>query len=529
MRTNLLLLLLITFLNNSLQAQQSVYTNSVVNLNSSFVLPDANNANLVFGQTTFLSKVDAAGNILWSKNYAFVSPVVSNQRPQFLDATRDLDSNLVVIGATNEASNNAIGFCMKLKKNGDTLWCRRLKDSAYINFIPRDVQVCKDSGYVLCGVANHSVTPSSRLFVAKFTKKGQLSWMKTYTSSFYSSEGAAIKQTSDTNFIFTGAKQVGSNVDWDIMTGKLSNNGQPLWAKQLDNPSESNGTGTDLHLFQGHYMLLAHSGFPGLLSISNSGTLHYQMFLNGYAPHSNSLHTDFHFSRLANKHYLIVSRGINNTSSNWIMETDTSGNLYWQNFLQLMHLDALQNADKTFTFIGNRGPALVQSKTSSFGQADYQITKADSLGNSPNACMYSNLATVVNQTLNISSFNFSATAVGLAMPIHPTVTVMNTQANQGCIKYIGGLNETNEQTFQLFPNPANQQLHFQTNGSMQGNLHFLMFNSTGSLILEEEHKASTNGFTIHLPELPAGLYFYQIRNHHVPMQNGKVLINQNHR
>lgn len=259
--------------------------------------------------------------------------------------------------------------------------------SAYINFCPHDVQVCKDSGYV------YPMSPTTVLhlpFVCSWPsspKKGQLSWLKTYTSSFYSSEGAAIKQTSDTNFIFTGAKQVGSNVDWDIMTGKLSYNGQPLWAKQLDNPSNQMAPAPICISFKVTTCFLptqdfqAFSAFPiRALSITRCSSMATPHTATVSTPTSTFLvwriSITSSFQEASTTHLLtgswkptpvVMSTG--KTFYNFTSCTSTP--------FKMPTKPSPLSATEDRLWYKIKPPLLVK--------ANYQITKANSLGNSPNA------------------------------------------------------------------------------------------------------------------------------------------------
>lgn len=511
-----------------MHAQQAVFTKSVAAHNASFLLPDENNGTIIVGETTYLSKLNNAGQVQWSKQYAFVSPVLSSQRPIFTAVARDQDSNIVVTGATNESIPNAIGFIMKLKKNGDTIWCRKLTDNNYQNFIPRDVSVCKDTGYIICGVANSTNTPSSRMFAAKFTKNGMLSWSKTYTNSFYSSQANAIRPISDSGFIFTGSKQITSNTDWDVLCGRLSNSGQPLWAKQINYTSTNLGSGDQLLIQGSRFTVLINAGHVGIVNMSLSGTLLYETYYNLSAYKSSQFINETRFLQLKNKHLLFVNKGTGPSFNNPIMEADTGGLVYWIRIGQGMNIDAVQNQNKTIDLLVNRGPALVQSRLFNPGLPDFEIFRLDSLGNNKNACLLGDSTNKINESNTMTSFGFSATASGIAGPIQPTLSLLNMATQNGCLEYIGGIGEHQIRTFQLSPNPSFNKLSIRSDKAYANPLEVRFTDLNGKEVYSCQLNSGEVSWDLELPELTPGFYVYSIHYKNQSIQMGKHLV-QPHR
>jgi hypothetical protein len=79
--------------------------------------------------------------------------------------------------------------------------------------------------------------------------------------------------------------------------------------------------------------------------------------------------------------------------------------------------------------------------------------------------------------------------------------------------------------FVVFPNPASDHLTIQSNSNFNGNLAYALYNSLGLTVASAKiQKSGSSPLNIHLPNLPAGLYYFKILENGVDIQNGNVII-----
>lgn len=501
----------------ALKGQQTVYAKTIANVNASYLLPDGNNGSIIIGETPFISKLNDVGNVLWTKQYLVATPTGTWTRPIFTAALRDQDSNIVVTGATHQVTNDAIGFCIKFDKNGDTLWSKQLIDSNYVSFIPREVALCKDTGYIICGSAIPVYPIAEQMFAAKFTKHGNLTWLKTYNTANFQSKANSIHPLPDSGYVFSGSIFVNSNPD--IVIGRLSNNGQIVWTKEI-NYSSSSSYGDEIIMQNSGFTLLSNGNFFGVLDFSFNGNLIHSLYLtNVFESRSNSFLNDSRFFKLKNNHYLILNKGVLNPSTQTIIEVDTSGKVHWARSIKGRNIDAKQNKDKTIDLMSNND----------LYSSDFQLIRLDTAGNSVGACMYEEFPmSSLKPAISISPITFTANSVGYVSSFQPTIMPITLDSKTGCFEVVQSLKDQALTPFKLFPNPATDKLSIHSEKLVSEDLRLSLVNLSGICVYTSTLKPNESTWTFKLPELPPGFYIYQIEDQHRIIQIGKQLI-QSHR
>lgn len=179
------------------------------------------------GGDILLIRIDASGNLTWSKTYGREGTEAGVSIIQTTDGG-------FLIGSTTENTLGPLGPDMCLIKTnsvGDTLWCK-LYGGSMIDELSQAIQTT-DGGYVMVGKSfSFSTLGDYDVYVVKVNNLGNVEWSKSYGNSTSSSSneiGYSIDQTTDNGFVISGESLFGfgsgiKNV-YLIKTDALGNSG----------------------------------------------------------------------------------------------------------------------------------------------------------------------------------------------------------------------------------------------------------------------------------------------------------------
>jgi len=492
------------------------------------LIPTWDNGALNFGDsytTNYISKLDSTGNIKWTRSYNFD---FVNSTTTFIDGVRNRDSTNTVVGVvyTNNSFANGYVFCLKLKSNGDTLWCRKLMHSSFASLIPYSLCQTNDSGFVICGQASGSTVSS---FVAKLSKTGALTWMKTLSSSFLSNAAYSIKQTTDSGYVMTGEIQ-NSSSDQSIFCSKLDKQGNLIWHKRYSESNTQNySSGYDITVETDGYLMLAHtnSNLGSLVKIDFSGSILWaKQYNNAYASIIDQ--TQFPGRSLTLRkttgHGRLITYKTNDFEGTALM-TDTLGNFKWGAFTYLSSLDMVQLKNKSFVLIGNP-PAIVERVSSPGSYGDLGIIVSDSLGTNSYTCYSQKNLTASTFTLSITSMSSSLTAGGTLSAMHPTLGVISLSTTLGCVDLPNGIEKYSMLNMRISPNPSNGKIIVQSDYLKNQALHFEVRDVTGRTLMLGQLEAGTEKSEMDLQSLNNGVYFYSIFSKNEVVKKGKIIISK---
>jgi len=491
------------------QAQQAVYTKTIANYNSDFMLPVADNGLFVFGDSTFIFKLNSAGNFQWAKSYHFPGSNFS-VTTRFYEAIYDQDSNIVVTGQTSKNPNNGHAFILKLKQNGDTLWCRKLSDPNIISFVPYDVTTCFDSTYVITGCAISANTPTQVLFVGKISNRGNIVWLKKYGN--FTNVGYAIQQSPDSGFVISGASPLFGFSSF-LLT-KLNKNGNHQWSKEFyTSPIRNHSTMFDISVNKNDFAVLSSDGaYPYLMNFDYNGNRKWGKVYLDNVFFDYDFESDLRLRRTLDGGFLIINKNIFYPDS-WVIHTDSIGNLRWKSrFFSLSKIDAVQNKNKSFSIIGNRALIVVNQKFKSLNNflPDIQLFKTDSLGKNLSDCINSDTTIVSNIFNSATSKSLSVISLGQVSSIKPQIRSFSIVTNEGCLFFSGGFQSNNLSSINLYPNPAFDKIIFESSQFIGKKINVQLIDLTGKIILNQNSAVENENTEIDCRNIQNGIYILRI-------------------
>jgi hypothetical protein len=234
----------------------------------------------------WMFKVDAQGNVLWSKNYIYNEETPSQS---FLNAMIQTNDGGFALAGTTQTSEGGNDFWLvKTDSTGKAQWNQTYNSGAYIdsmgNEYPREDEAksivqTQDGGYAIVGSASlYRASTSSIVYaswMAKTDSQGKPIWSKGYDFPNDSGRPFSIVHTSDGGYAITGTQ----NDDFFLM--KINSTSQFQWSKTYG--SESTDTPCTLvQLNDGGYAIFgtwtkvnatAIASTMKLLRLDSSGTM----------------------------------------------------------------------------------------------------------------------------------------------------------------------------------------------------------------------------------------------------------------
>ncbi|HOZ86999.1 MAG TPA: T9SS type A sorting domain-containing protein [Bacteroidia bacterium] len=498
---------------------------------SGFLLQRADKNTLNFGSfapAATITKLDSTGNPLWCRSYRFDK--ISNIDFKLIDAVNAQDSTFAAIGmtASNIGTPGADAFCLKFKANGDTLWCRKFHTTGATRMEPRSISATLDSGFVVCGLTTtlYVQGPDQHAFVAKLSKTGALSWIKTFNNSFYYSDAFTIKQTADSGYICLGEQ--GLSYEWCTTLSKFDQSGNLSWQKQYCETNSGNKvSGMDLIVQNNGYLCVLASDLnkkPLLLKTNLSGNPVWAKKYDLPVYNMYNYYRPINLKKLSEKRCQVTFKGVNGLES-WTMGTDTAGNVLSKAQVRLQDIDLVPNKNKTLCIVGNRGPIPLDSSPIGAGEVGVIIT--DSLGTGTNECYSQGVITssvVVLQTPSLASNLISGGAIAVA---ESTISAVTLSIVSGCMGFGTGIAENDEGlSLSVYPNPTNAKVYF-SSAALQGqSVKFRLSDITGRIQIIKRYTFETAVLEMDLSSFNSGVYFYSIFAEGGAVKHGKLIISK---
>jgi hypothetical protein len=184
---------------------------------------------ILIGRTFFISgehrinltKLDASGNILWTKTYA---------KGQGYSVQQTADGGFIGVGFAESLLSTDV-YLFKTTSNGNLLWSKTYAYNGNFYDYGHEVRQTNDGGYIIAGETQG--TGDYDVLLLKTDTSGNLMWAKTI--GYGSAEtGYSVEQTSDGGYIIAGNYDDVGVINKDIYLIKTDPNGNLSWSKTFD-------------------------------------------------------------------------------------------------------------------------------------------------------------------------------------------------------------------------------------------------------------------------------------------------------
>jgi hypothetical protein len=456
------------------------------------------------------------------------------------DVIQTLDGGYAVLGYRYNVPGI---YVFKTDANGDTVWTKNYT-CAVGALVGNSIRQTTDSGYVIAGEW-YEPTGFEQILIIKTNSAGNISWSKTFGSSYYD-VATNVEQTTDGGYVFAGYS-TDSLQDANMTVVKLDSTGNVQWGKTYGD-AEWNAARHIEQTPDGGYIIAGYSQnmttyitYVSLMKISSTGTLTW------VKKYGNVLTSYPYYVRPTNDGgYILI--GFTNSfsgSRTFLIKTDNSGVIQWMKIYTAVDgwmVDQLLNGDYVFT--GFAYPNAVLVKTNSVGdtlwaksydtplsilnlafslkpttdggfvfcgEIDFladtgsiYLVKTDSSGS---GVCFNNIQNFTNSSANFSIYNpaFSSSTLDTSdiislQEICSGINVLDLCPNE--------INEGNqgENIFSLYPNPSNGIFILNskiTNGEI------FIYNTLGEKIYQS--KIISSDTKINLADKPKGIYFVNVK------------------
>jgi hypothetical protein len=340
----------------------------------------------------WLLKLDAEGNIIWSKTYGGSK----DDRGQRVKQTADL--GYIIIGysqsSDGDASNNE-GFhdnwILKLNASGNVEWERSFGFSGHDHAY--DVLQTTDGGYFFVGFVDVTASGGAgadsnkgRLITrhgvgefwgTKLDGQGNLEW-RHYFGGTANDRAYGVVQSNDGGFVLAGSTESSdfdvthNNGSYDFWVIKITNSGELVWEKSfggtgIDSAASISKTSDNGYVITGSTFSLdmdvSHQNGGSdvwLIKIDDNGQLVWEKTYGGQefdAAENVSLCANGGFlvsgNSKSNDFDLSTNKGENDF---WLIKTDENGHIIWQTTFGGANLDfgfdAKENFDGSIVLVG---------------------------------------------------------------------------------------------------------------------------------------------------------------------------------
>jgi hypothetical protein len=170
-----------------------------------------------------VQKLDASGNLLWSKTFG--EPDVFDEAFWVQELT---DGGYIVTGCTQSfGANNTDVLLICLDSAGETIWIQTLGGDG--NDAGNSVLETADGGFVLVGTTDSSLS-NADVWMIKTDANGNIIWSKTFGGIDWE-EAYMLQQTDDNGYIIVGTTASFGAGNNDVLLIKTDVNGNEEWTK----------------------------------------------------------------------------------------------------------------------------------------------------------------------------------------------------------------------------------------------------------------------------------------------------------
>ncbi len=185
------------------------------------------------GVDAYLVKTNALGEIQWTKTYG------GRGSEEGYSIVQTKDGGFTFAGYTNTVDNNTLDvYVVHTGSRGELLWSKNYGGTG----IERgySISLTRDGGYIVSGETYSYECGGVNAYVIKLNEKGDTLWSDHFGGRGIE-EGRSVFETSDGNFIVTGATNSFDGGDYDIYLIKLNKDGKLLWTQTFGGTGNEQG------------------------------------------------------------------------------------------------------------------------------------------------------------------------------------------------------------------------------------------------------------------------------------------------
>jgi hypothetical protein len=340
------------------------------------------------GNDFYLIKLDADGDLIWSRTYG------GNGEDDVNSMQQTRDGGYVITGWTYSFRTGGYDiYFVKTNSSGDLQWSRTY-GGAGANWA-NSIEQTTDGGYIISAGTNNFGAGGQDVYLLRTDSSGNLLWSKTYGGSS-SEQGFYVKQAIDGGYVITGYTfTYGAGAD-DIYLIKTDESGNLLWSKTYGGVS-SDIPGSIQLTSDGGYIIGGFTSSFGtgggdifLIRTDGSGNLSWSRTYGG-AGYDRAYTT-----QQTSEGGYIMAGTTNSFGAGgyevYLVKADGSGNLMWSRTFGGKGSESGSCVNQT-----NDGGYFITGGTSSFGagNSDFYVIKTDGSGNG-RGCNSTSPTTIVN-------------------------------------------------------------------------------------------------------------------------------------
>jgi hypothetical protein len=171
-------------------------------------------------------KTNADGDVIWSATYG------GDQYESAESIQPTSDGGYVIVGSTNSFGAGGYDiYLVKIDALGNILWTRTY--GGYGNEYAYSMQQTTDNGYVIAGMTTSYGAGNDDYYLVRIDSQGDTLWTRTYGSPF-PEQARCMQRTSDGGFVVAGYTM--SAYAWGVYVVKTDSQGDTMWTHLYEPP-----------------------------------------------------------------------------------------------------------------------------------------------------------------------------------------------------------------------------------------------------------------------------------------------------
>jgi len=450
----------------------------------------------------YLIKVNAAGNLLWTKTYG--GPFVDGGGT-VREAT---DRGFIISGSSDSySSGNYDAYLIKTDSVGNVVW-KKLYGGANID-VANSVEQTGDGGYILAGYTYSNSFGINDVFLIKTDANGDTLWTRTY-GGILGDPVFCVHHTVDGGYILAGWSQsygLGNNGQACLL--KIDANADTVWTKTYGGPF-TDAFNHVLETPDNGYLATGYtnssSGGGSDIFVVRTNTLGDTLWMKTYGtPFREEQSEKIEFT--SDGGYVITGTqgGFSGDPINdiFLLKIDSMGNIIWSE----LYGDTLEDEGHSVLETSDKG-FIVTGSTKSFGSGgkDVYLIKTDSMGIS--GCYQTN-SNIVAGTKTITVESQAPLISSGTIVLNPNISLSSGGVLTALCPTTPSVKETDVSNFDIiiYPNPFTDAV---TITSQQEITAIEVYNMLGELVFSTSNIKHQTSNIIDLSSQPSGIYFVRV-------------------